>query len=961
MAEKLIRAICLEEKASARQAVWIFSVGNRTGQRHHGRPKWRLNPPENPREVSRDNKRDNKQVRIQPGPLDDARRTSAPGGGDRFDLRAIGTGLVFAEALDRLAAALTGGPADGPADGPGGGTAVVQAPPGTGKTTLVPPLLANLLTPVAGPDAPARIVVTQPRRVAVRSAARRLAALDGSRLGDRIGYTVRGESHTGPGTVIEFVTPGILLRRLLADPGLEGTAAVVLDEVHERGLETDLLLGMLTEVRQLRSDLTLVAMSATLDAPRFAAVMADDDGVPAPVVGCPSALHPLEVRWLPPAGLRLDARGVTRTFLDHVAQSAAAGHAQALAADPGTDALVFVPGAGEVSYVASRLRKIVPAGVEVLELHGQADPREQDRAVSGREPGGAARIIVSTSLAESSLTVPGVRLVVDSGLAREPRRDAARGMSGLVTVSCSRASADQRAGRAARQGPGRVLRCYDERTFGAAPAHQTPEIAVADLTAAALVLSCWGAPGGRGLALPDAPPRAAMEDAQAVLRDLGAVDAGGAATALGKILARIPADPRLARALLDGSAVLGAHTAAEAVALVSGDHRAPGADLTKLLSGLRPGREPAAKRWTEDVRRMAGIARREGPKARQSAGQAAVPADEAVGYVVALAFPDRIARRVTGGGAGPGGERYLLSSGTRAGLPAGSPLTGHEWLAVAEVSRADGRDAAGTGAVIRSAAPLAGESAEAAAGALLSETVVARFDGGKVTARRERRLGSIVLSSTPVRPAPAEGRSAVARALAKQGLEVIGWSAGADALRRRLALLHRELGEPWPDVSERALLDRLEDWLAPELQALAGGAGVGGIDLGEPLRRLLPWPEAGRLGELVPERLEVPSGSHVRIGYPAVDDDGGRPVVAVKLQECFGWAETPRLVLGRVPVLFHLLSPARQPLAVTDDLASFWSGPYLQVRAQMRGRYPKHPWPEDPWSAKATARTKARM
>ena len=881
-----------------------------------------------------------------------------------FDLQHIGTGLVFAEALPDLLAALN------PVNGLN--AAVVQAPPGTGKTTLVPPLLANLLTSQEnegqGNAAPARIVVTQPRRVAARSAARRLAALDGSRVGARVGYTVRGESHAGADTIIEFVTPGILLRRLLADPGLDGTAAVVLDEVHERGLETDLLLGMLTEVRQLREDLTLVAMSATLDAPRFAALMGDDGGIPVPVVGCASALYPLEIRWQPAPFLRLDERGVTRSFLDHVADTAAAAHAELLADNPGADALVFVPGAWEVSSVAARIRSRAGAGTEVLELHGQVDPREQDRAVSGRSPGDKPRIIVSTSLAESSLTVPGVRLVIDSGLAREPRRDAARGMSGLVTVSCSRASAEQRAGRAARQGPGRVVRCYDERTFGAAPAHQTPEISVADLTAAALVLACWGSPGGEGLALPDAPPRTAMEDAQTVLRDLGAVDIAGAVTPLGKTLARIPADPRLARALLDGTGVVGARTAAETVALVSGDHRAPGADLTRLLSALRSGRDPGERRWSEDVRRLQSIARREetalrGETVHREPSDRDKPIDvegsDAAGFVIGLAFPDRIARRVPG----EGPERYLLSSGTRAGLPAGSPLTGHEWLAVAEVSRAQGRDAAGTGAVIRSAAPLSGDAAAAAARHLLTDTVEARFMSGRVTARRERRLGSIVLSSTPVRPSAEEGKPAVARALAAEGLGVIGFSPAADALRRRMALIRRELGEPWPDVSEPALLARLDDWLAPELNALAAGASVNGIDLTEPLRRLLPWPEASRLAELAPERLAVPSGSHVRIAYPdaEADADGGRPVVAVKLQECFGWAETPRVVQGRVPVLFHLLSPARQPLAVTDDLASFWAGPYQQVRAQMRGRYPKHPWPEDPWSAKATAKTKARM
>lgn len=916
--------------------------------------------------------------------------TASPGSARNrgiFDLDYIGADLAFADSLGDLAAALrTGGPA---------GTAVVQAPPGTGKTTLVPPLLANLAAggtgqgpAQAGTRAP-RIVVTQPRRVAVRAAARRLAALDGSRLGDRVGYTVRGERQAGPGTLIEFVTPGILLRRLLADPGLERTDGVILDEVHERGLETDLLLGMLTEVRQLRGDLMLVAMSATLDAPRFAALIGSaaagehtagedpagdhDGGGPAPVVDCPSALYPLTVDWAPAAVPRLDSRGVTRTFLDHVATVAAASHSAALAADPGTDALVFLPGAWEVSQVAARLRGTVSA--EVLELHGQASPSEQDRAVSGREPGGSPRIVVSTGLAESSLTVPGVRLVIDAGLAREPRRDTSRGMSGLVTVSCSRASAEQRAGRAARQGPGRVVRCYDQKTFGAAPAHRTPEIAAADLTGAALVLACWGSPGGRGLALPDDPPQAAMDEAVEVLRELGATGPDGHATDLGKTLTRIPADPRLARALLDGAAVVGYRTAAETVAVVAGDQRVPGADLPRLLAALRTGKEPAARRWTEDARRMEAIARQEGAgtansgeasgtgkpgvkKGGAAGSRPAAPASaaEAAGFVVALAFPDRVARRVPG----TGPERYLLTSGTRAGLPAGSPLSGHEWLAVAEVSRAEGRDAAGTGAVIRSAAPLTADTAEAAARHLLADTVEAQFSQGKVTARRERRLGAIMLTSTPVRPSAEEGRAAVARALEREGLATVGWSTAAGTLRRRLALLHRELGAPWPDVSDQALLAGLDRWLAPELEALAGGAPTHRIDLTDPLRRLLPWPEAVRLGELVPESLLVPSGSRVRIDYPDVGDEGGRPVVAVKLQECFGWAETPRLVDGRVPVLFHLLSPARRPLAVTDDLRSFWSGPYAQVRSEMRGRYPKHPWPEDPWTAPATARIKSR-
>jgi ATP-dependent helicase HrpB len=502
-----------------------------------------------------------------------------------------------------------------------------------------------------------------------------------------------------------------------------------------------------------------------------------------------------------------------------------------------------------------------------------------------------------------------------------------------------------------------VVRCYDQRALAAAPEHQTPEILAADLTGAALFLACWGSPGGQGLVLPDAPPAAAMEHAIEVLRELGAVSEDGTATALGKTLAHVPADPRLARALLDGSAVVGRRAAAQTVALVAGGQRAPGADLIKLLAYLRSGSDPAARRFAEDVKRMDSVVREQAAVVAPAQHARPVTGEEAPGFVVALAFPDRMAKRVPGDGP----ASYLLTSGTRAGLPAGSSLSGYDWLAVAEVSRAQGRDTAGTGAVIRSAAPLSAELAEAAAPQLLTTKVHATFDQGRVTARLERRLGAIMLSSTPVRATAESGRPAVADALKKNGLSVLHWSPAADALRRRLALLHRELGAPWPDVTEAGLLASLEEWLTPELDAMATGSAATSINMAEPLRRLLPWPEASRLDALVPERLEVPSGSLVRLTYPAAEDDGGRPVVAVKLQECFGWDSTPRLVDGRVPVLFHLLSPAGRPLAVTDDLTSFWSGPYSQVRAEMRGRYPKHPWPENPWTAPATARTKNRI
>jgi ATP-dependent helicase HrpB len=906
-----------------------------------------------------------------------------------FDLDRLGAGLVFAASLPELHRVLTEGQ-----------LAVVQAPPGTGKTTLVPPAAANLLAGLgdgSGGGAPPKVVVTQPRRVAARAAARRLASLDGTAVGTRSGYVVRGERRSGEDTLVEFVTPGVLVNRLLADPELAGTGAVILDEVHERDLETDLLFGMLGEVSQLRPELLLVAMSATLDAAHFAARLGEGAGRPgpAPVVDCPSALHPVEIRYRPAPARRQDVRGVTREFLDHVARCAAEAHAEAVAAAPDTDALVFVPGAREVTETVSRLRFLAPV-TEVLPLHGQLTAAEQDRAVGGRDrtdPAAPPRIIVSTSLAESSLTVPGVRLVVDSGLAREPRRDTARGMTGLVTVACAQSSADQRAGRAGRLGPGTVVRCYDRTTYGTAPAQPTPAAAVADLTGAALVLACWGAPGGAGLVLPDPLPQASLDEALETLAGLDAIDDAGRATDHGRRLAAIPAEPRLARALLDGGRLVGPRSAAEVVALVAADIRSEGADLTQALARLRSARrngagdggrggrqEAEAARWQREAERFERLAERalqngdDGRAGRSGPAARRVAADEAVGAVVGLAWPERLARRVDGApsssSSGASGGVYLLASGTRAAVPPGSALAGAPWLAIAEVSRAEGKAAAGTGAVIRAAAPVDAELAVLLAGPLYREEHTARWQDGRVAGRTVRALGAIVLSETPVAPDRNAARAAVVRLLADHGPEALGLTAeaspGADALRRRLDLLHRTVGEPWPDMGPAALAARWQDWLAPEVDRLAGGAKPGSLDLASALRRLLPWPEAVRLDDLVPERLPVPSGRTARIDYPAAGEggesgaDAGSPVVAVKLQECFGLAETPRLVDGRVPVVFHLLSPAGRPLAVTGDLASFWSGPYAQVRAEMRGRYPKHPWPEDPWTAPATARTTAR-
>lgn len=859
-----------------------------------------------------------------------------------FDLDRIGAGLVVSGARAELEHAATTG------------ACVVTAPPGTGKTTFVPPLVANLM---AGPDRAQRVILTQPRRVAARAAAHRLAELSGTALGEAVGVTIRGERHVSARTRVEVVTPGVLLRRLISDPELVGVGAVILDEVHERSVEGDLLLGMVAEARALRDDLIVVAMSATLDAAGVAALLGN-----APVVEVPSALHPLTIEHAPFAGARLGPRGVNREYLAHLAQVTL--RAQATSA---CDALVFVPGAREVDDLVALLRDGAGGTVggaaggagmlEILPLHGRISGREQDRAVRGRGPGEPQRIIVSTSLAESSLTVPGVRLVIDSGLAREVRRDRGRDMAGLTTVSASRASAEQRAGRAARQGPGVAVRAYSESEYAHMRAAAQPEIASADLTDAALLLAAWGTPGGVGLALPTAPPEAAMLPAVETLRALGLVDATGGITVDGCAVVLLPVGARAARALVEGAHELGdARLAAEIIAAVSDDYRDPGADLTRLLRELRTGRHPGAGRWKREVDRLVRIAGTGDTRAGEAGSgvrphglDLQAPDPHAPGIVVALGRPEWVARRT-----GEHARSYLLASGTRAALPEGSGLIAHEWLAVHEVQRAEGRAADGTGAVIRMAAPLDAHDALRIAATLASDERTARIVERKLRVREERRLGAIVLASVPVRASPEDTGPAYAAHLREAGLEALSWSEGATGLRARLALLHRELGSPWPDVGDEVLLAHLEDWLVPDLSKLRPDASLSGLGISQALRRLLPWPEATRFDGLVPESLAVPSGSRVRIDYAT----GERPVVAVKLQELFGLAETPRLVDGRVPVLFHLLSPARKPLAITDDLRSFWDGPYQQVRREMRGKYPRHPWPEDPWTAPATARTK---
>ncbi|MFF7091429.1 ATP-dependent helicase HrpB [Streptomyces rubradiris] len=810
----------------------------------------------------------------------------------------------------------------------GEGTAVLVAPPGTGKTTLVPLVLAGLVG-----DGPARrVVVAEPRRIAARAAARRMAWLLGERPGESVGFTVRGERAVGRHTRVEVVTTGVLLQRLQRDQELAGTDVVVLDECHERHLDADTVAAFLWDVRQaLRPELRLVAASATTDAEGWARLLGG-----APVVEAAGVAHPVEVVWAPPArplrpphGMRVDP-----ALPAHVASVVR----RALAERDG-DVLCFLPGVGEIARVAGLLGDL--GGVEVLQVHGRAPAAAQDAVLS---PGERRRVVLATSVAESSLTVPGVRVVVDSGLAREPRVDHARGLSGLTTVRASRAAGRQRAGRAGREAPGAVYRCWTEAEDGRLPAFPAPEIKVADLTAFALQAACWGDPDASGLALLDPPPGGAMAAARSALTAVGAVDSAGRATETGARLARLGVHPRLGRALLDTGG-----DAAPVVALLSEEvPREYGDDLAGALRRARAGGDTYGARWAAEVRRLRAV----------SAGSAGPAPDGAVrvgpgtgddrlaGVVAALAFPERVARL--------DGGSYLMASGTRVELTEGSGLRGAPWIVVAVADRPAGKGHAR----VRLGAAVDEDVARAAAGALLGARDEVRWAGGDVVARHVERLGAIELAVRPLKDAgPALVRAALLDGLREEGLGLLRWSPEARGLRQRLAFLRAHLGEPWPDVSDDALHARVDEWLEPELGRARRRADLARIDAGQALARLLPWAsgEAARLEELAPERITVPSGSRIRIDYR----DPERPVLAVKLQELFGLRETP--AVAGVPLLVHLLSPAGRPAAVTADLASFWADGYRAVRAELRGRYPRHPWPEDPATAEPTRHTNARL
>ncbi|WP_093839062.1 ATP-dependent helicase HrpB [Streptomyces aidingensis] len=848
------------------------------------------------------------------------------------------------------------------------GAAVLAAPPGTGKTTLVPLDLAGLTRP----GSPLRrVLVAEPRRIAARAAARRMAWLLGGQTGGPggpggtgetggaggagglVGYTVRGDRRAGPRTVVEVVTTGVLLQRLQRDPELPGVDTVLLDECHERHLDADTAAAFLLEVREtLRPGLRLVAASATTDTAGWSALLGN-----APVISAGGGAHPVEVVWAPPPRPVRPPHGmaVDPALLAHTASVVR----RALRERDG-DVLCFLPGAGEIARVAGLLADTGEAGdagngrpVEVLAVHGRAPAEVQDTVLAGGQGGGRRRVVLATAVAESSLTVPGVRVVVDAGLAREPRTDHARGLSALTTVRASRATAGQRAGRAGREAPGTVYRCWAEGEHARLPRFPSPEIAVADLTAFALRAACWGAPpqGDPGLALLDPPPPGALAAARRVLHAIGALDGAGRPTGRGRRMVRMGLHPRLARALLDGAARVGAGRAAEVVALLSEEPpRAWGEDLAALWRTVRrSGDHPYAVRWRRETRRLRAAAAEADGTAPPDAAPDAPPDDGAAAIVAALAHPERVARE-----SGPGS--CLMASGTRAEVPEGSPLRAARWLAVAVADRPVGA----AGARVLLAAPVDEDTAREAAGALYGSAEEVVWDSGRrdVTARHVERLGAITLRERRLdAPDPGLVRAALLEGLRREGVErLLDWTPAACGLRRRMAFLHRELGAPWPDVGDAALLTALaqEHWPAGARDRAELRRGV---DVHRLLTALLPWADgsAARLEEWAPERIEVPSGSRIRVDY-----GGERPVLAVRLQELFGWQEAPRLADGRVPLLVQLLSPAGRPAAVTSDLASFWRDGYRSVRAELRGRYPRHPWPEDPLTAEATRRAKPR-
>ena len=817
--------------------------------------------------------------------------------------------LPIDEVLDDLGQALAGN-----------GAAVLQAPPGAGKTTRVPLALLD----AAWLDGK-RIVMLEPRRVAARAAAARLAGQLGGKVGGVVGHRMRNDTLVSGATRIEVVTEGVLTRMLQRDPSLEGIGAVIFDEFHERSLHADLGLALVIEARAaLRPDLRLLVMSATLDGQRVAELLGD-----APIITSEGRQHPITTHHRPPLG-------GARTE-EHMAAVISE-----ICGDTTDDILAFLPGAAWIRRTEGLLRSSLPKDTVVAPLYGMLSAADQDRAIR-RDGQGRRKIVLATDIAETSLTIDGVGVVVDGGQRRAPRFDPRSGLSRLVTTRISLASADQRRGRAGRQGPGICYRLWSEADHANLEPFDPPEIIAADLAALALQLAQWGARSDELMWL-DSPPGPALAEAVELLEHLGALDTHGRMTEHGDAMVEIGADPRMAHMMV-AAADLGL------------------ASLACDVAGLLSGRDPLERTSVDMRERVAALRRRGGSGVRGAAMQEArtsadrwrrqlgvgtKPADpDATGVVIALAFPDRIGQQRGASGS------YRMASGRGGVLPDHDPLTGADFLAVADV------DGDPRGGRIYLAAPLDRTDLDLALGSLIARRPVVEWDSsqGDVVAEHRTGFGALVFKREPIANPPTnELAAAWAQAVASEGLGLLAFDERINVWRNRLALLRSVFGDEWPDLSDEMLLATTDEWLAPHLARVRRRRDLAKVDLWQILRTRLDWQAGRRLDELAPTHFTVPSGNSVPIGYA----DPEAPTLSVRLQEMFGLVETPTIAQGRVGLVIHLLSPAQRPVQITRDLASFWSETYPQVKAELMGRYPKHHWPTDPITATPTARIKRR-
>jgi ATP-dependent RNA helicase HrpB len=807
---------------------------------------------------------------------------------------------------------------------------VLQAPPGAGKTTRVPLALVD----EEWLD-DRRIVMLEPRRLATRAAARRMAMLRGEGVGETIGYRMRMDSRVGPRTRIEVVTDGILIRMLQDDPSLDGIGAVIFDEFHERGLDADLGLALCLEAqRHVRGDLRIVVMSATLDGARVATLLGD-----APVITSEGRSFPVETRYL------------TGASDERFENAVVAGIGRALAEAEGS-LLVFLPGVAEIRRVERLLgERALGPHIRIAPLYGELPQAAQDAALLPA-PSGIRKIVLATSIAETSLTIEGIAIVIDGGRMRVPRFEPRSGLTRLETVKVSQASADQRRGRAGRLGPGICYRLWSESEHRLLPRFSAPEILAADLAPLALDLARWGA-AADALAFLDPPPAAALAQAGALLRGLGALDADGRITKHGSAMAGLGLHPRLAHMILMGKSLGAGALACDIAALLSLR------DVVKAAPGARDADlRLRLELIVGDVGELHGLSvdrfllrqvRQQAGEWRRRIGVAAERGSlERAGLLLALAYPDRIAQRRPGALG-----QFRLSNGRGAVLPPSDPLAAADYLAVAELD-GDKREAR----IFLAAKLTLAEIEEGFADALERRDIVEwEPRESAVLARRQSRLGELVLRDEALRAPPrAAIIAALIGAIRAAGLAVLPWRKEAAQLRARVMFLRRVEGNAagWPDLGDDALLAGLEDWLAPSLDGITRLAQLERIDLAAILRAKLDWAQSRALDEKAPSHLTVPSGSRLAIDYEADETPG----LAVRLQEMFGAAATPRIAGGKVALRLQLLSPAGRPLQVTSDLAGFWATSYRAVRGEMRGRYPKHNWPDDPLAALPTRRTK---